>query len=650
MWRPSEIVVNRDILDDPITQHLIAQCPNIPVRHIGDSRSESIKAASTILTNAPDQMLPAIQAGKQVIHIAPVGSTTVDEFLIEDERMMCPAFDRLKFASNGCFYSCDWCFLKATYRAQQNYITVRVEYDKIKKQIHKRLSQTNKPVMFNTGELADSLAMEHLTKSVQEFVPYFAQTDNGYMYLLTKSTNIDAILDLEHNERTIVAWSLNADVISRRYEVGAPSLAERLNAARRVQDAGYPVRVRLDPILPVEGWQRIYAEAIEQIFAQLSPERITLGTLRFEKQFYNMRNTIFQDDNLKQIVGTMQGMLDKKGKSEGKYSFSDEQRIEMFRFAINEIRRHDENVAIALCKESVELWDKLGLSLSDLRCACVYGGENLEARDEVLEVRREAFDLESYLEGQELENRKLYTLPLQALSPDPEQPRKHIDETETDDLAQSIREHGVLQPILFRKDSEAGKLVIVSGERRYRASVKAEKTDIPAIYYAGDNVAEVALVENIQRQDLTPIEEAEALQRLQKEQKYSQSQLSSVIGKAVSTISEILSLNKLPEDIKSKCRESGAYSRRALVEVVKASTQEEMKTRFKKVAKGSMTSDQLRQDTRQPRSADAKILTALRALQTQLRDINLGALDAEKRNAVEDRLREVRQAINAKLT
>jgi spore photoproduct lyase len=101
----------------------------------------------------------------------------------------------LKLASNGCFYQCDWCYLKLTYRAAFPFITVRVQYDKIKRQIEKRLDEMNLSIIFNSGELADSLAMEHLTKAGREFIPWFGKTENGYLFMLTKSDNVDAILD-----------------------------------------------------------------------------------------------------------------------------------------------------------------------------------------------------------------------------------------------------------------------------------------------------------------------------------------------------------------------------------------------------------------------------------------------------------------------
>ena len=141
--------------------------------------------------------------------------------------------------------------------------------------------------------MADSLALDHLTRAGREFIPWFGRSGNGYLFMLTKSDNVDDILDLPHNGHTIVAWSMNNAAVSRKYEIGAPSFRRRLAAARKVQEAGYPLRIRLDPIVPFEGWENAYAETIKEIFSSVSPERITLGTLRFEKGFYNMRNTIF---------------------------------------------------------------------------------------------------------------------------------------------------------------------------------------------------------------------------------------------------------------------------------------------------------------------------------------------------------------------
>ena len=373
-WKPNEIIVHETVRDDPVTNYLLEQCPDISVKFVQSGIPKKIVETSNILSNTGDSMLDKILAGKNVMYIAPA-TNVVDTFTMEDDRMICPHFDRLKLASNGCFYQCDWCYLKLTYRAAFPFITIRAQYDKIKEQLHKRLNQTPASVIFNSGELADSLSMEHLTRVAREFIPWIGNTENGRLFMLTKSDNVDDILDLQHNKRTIIAWSINDETISKRFEIGAPSLDRRLKAAHKVQKAGYPLRIRLDPIVPFDGWREAYTDTIKRIFDKISPQRITLGTLRFEKGFYNMRDTFFTTGpTLPEYLDKMEPMFPpkkfrgtKKPKS-GKYSFPEKQRVEIFRFIINEIHKHSD-CKIALCKESASVWKKLKMSLS--RCSCV---------------------------------------------------------------------------------------------------------------------------------------------------------------------------------------------------------------------------------------------------------------------------------------
>ena len=321
-------------------------------------------------------MLNKILAGKKVLYVAPAPDDTVDEFTIPDDRMICPHFTRLKLASNGCFFRCDWCYLKLTYRAQFPYITVRANYPKIFSQIVRRTETSRTPVIFNTGELADSLALEHLTGAARAFIPRVANLVHTWLFMLTKTSRVNQILNLHHRGRTILTWSINAPKVSRKFEIGAPSFKKRLTAARRVQEAGYPLRLRLDPIVPINGWKKAYKETIHEIFDNVSPERITLGTLRFEEGFFNIRNSIFTTGkDLPQYLDKMKPMFPPKifpGSDRpkvGKYSFSERERIRIFDYVINEIQKHS-NCDIALCKESAPVWNELGLDLHQVKCVC----------------------------------------------------------------------------------------------------------------------------------------------------------------------------------------------------------------------------------------------------------------------------------------
>jgi spore photoproduct lyase len=374
-WKPKEIIVNNSVKHDPVTINIIKKCPNVPVKYVSDGRSNTIVNASVILRNTTSGMLDTILAGKRVLYIAPASTSSVDLFTMPDNRILCPHFNRIKWASS-CPFSCDWCYLKLTYRANRPFITVYVQHQKIKKQIKKRLQGASSPVSFNSGELADSLALEHLIGSAKYFITWFGKQDMGYLFMLTKSTNVNGILNLPHNGRTIIAWSINNDRVSRRFEIGAPSFRQRVRAARKVQDAGYRLRLRLDPIVPFNGWKQGYSETIKDIFKTLNPERITLGTLRFEKGFVGMRDSIFNSgDLLPQIVSGMKPMFPpinvqgKKNPSVGKFSFSENVRTIIFNFVIQEIRKHSD-CSIALCKESRAVWANVGLNSSQCDCVC----------------------------------------------------------------------------------------------------------------------------------------------------------------------------------------------------------------------------------------------------------------------------------------
>jgi ParB family chromosome partitioning protein len=163
---------------------------------------------------------------------------------------------------------------------------------------------------------------------------------------------------------------------------------------------------------------------------------------------------------------------------------------------------------------------------------------------------------------------KLVELRLETIRLNPDQPRKIFDEATIDELASSIEQHGLLQPITVKRIPEEDKYLLVTGERRYRAVQKLARPTITAIITDG-NADELAVIENLQREDLRPLEQAEALARLMESHGYTQEQLARVIGKARTTVTELLQLTALPPKIKEECRTSD-IPKSVLVEIVRA--------------------------------------------------------------------------------
>jgi len=160
---------------------------------------------------------------------------------------------------------------------------------------------------------------------------------------------------------------------------------------------------------------------------------------------------------------------------------------------------------------------------------------------------------------------------LSAIDVNPDQPRRFFDQNALEELAQSIRVHGILQPIILRPSQTQGRYRIVAGERRFRASMMAEQATIPAIIQelAPREAMEAALIENIQRRDLNPIETARALDSLMREHKQTQEQLAERLGMNRVTLTNTLRLLQLSEDIQNLVAGSGvsAGHARALLSV-----------------------------------------------------------------------------------
>ncbi|MEM7050686.1 MAG: ParB/RepB/Spo0J family partition protein [Acidobacteriota bacterium] len=200
-------------------------------------------------------------------------------------------------------------------------------------------------------------------------------------------------------------------------------------------------------------------------------------------------------------------------------------------------------------------------------------------------------------------------LPLAALEPDPLQPRKSMGDL--DDLVQSIQDKGILEPILVRPlesgDDDEMSFRIISGERRFRAAQAAGLYEVPVIEMevSEDEALEIALIENLQRKDLTPFEEAEGYRALAERHGYTHEAISEAVGKSRTVITESLSLLQMPPKVRTTAQALGLTSKSLLLEVLKAGSEEEMIKLLEDVATRGLSRDDLRQRMRTPRKEGA---------------------------------------------
>ena len=193
------------------------------------------------------------------------------------------------------------------------------------------------------------------------------------------------------------------------------------------------------------------------------------------------------------------------------------------------------------------------------------------------------------------------TIPIDKLAPNPNQPRAELgDLTE---LAESIAEKGILEPLLVRPSDVGGRFMIIAGERRYRAGLQVGLTELPCIELDVDDreVAEICLIENLQRKDLNPFEEADGLQALADRFGYTHEEIAKKIGKSRSSITETLSLATMPPEVRDQCRHADITAKSMLLQVVRQPSVREMSALVDRIKAGGLT----RADARRVRKGKA---------------------------------------------
>ncbi len=211
-------------------------------------------------------------------------------------------------------------------------------------------------------------------------------------------------------------------------------------------------------------------------------------------------------------------------------------------------------------------------------------------------------------------------VPLSAIDPDPAQPRKELGDLS--DLVDSIRDKGVLEPLLVRAvavarspsgEAHATRLsppryAIISGERRFRAALEAGLFEVPVIEMdvSEKEALEIALIENLQRKDLTAFEEAEGYQALGELHGYTQEQIGQAVGRSRSAIAEALSLLRIPAELRKEAQALGIESRSTLLEVAKVKSPEQMRALLESIGTRGLTRDDLRRNKRSGARGDSR--------------------------------------------
>jgi len=297
----------------------------------------------------------------------------------EESGIVCYPFWEL-VAAAGCPYRCAYCFLQGTlsYVFGRYPLTGAIfsNWRDMLPEVEQWLAHPS-PRMMVLGELQDGLAFDGAYKRLagrsltEMLIPLFAAQSRHKLLFLTKSVLLRHAKALPPSEQVLFSWSVNAERAAQRWEVGAPSPLRRLEAAKTMKDLGWPVRIRLDPMIPFDGWEQGYSEIIERI-NDLSPEMVTLGALRASTHLSRHAKAFGRDTSVFDLLTT-------RDPGGFKRRLPDELHLQMLRFAVERLDRS--KVKLALCKEHHSLWSALGLDFQG--CNCLLGpGDALAAADQ----------------------------------------------------------------------------------------------------------------------------------------------------------------------------------------------------------------------------------------------------------------------------
>ncbi|MEW6357058.1 MAG: spore photoproduct lyase family protein [Planctomycetota bacterium] len=273
------------------------------------------------------------------------------------KKTVCPNFNLFAHAG-GCGLSpnCSYCFLKSSL----SFLSKPVVYNNVAEMEGQVLHWIRRDdlvsYVLNTGNLSDSLAFEQARPFIGRIIELFREHAERpgrphTLLIVTKGgmKHIRPLLEREPCPNVIVSFSVNCSEAAHDHEKGAPTPANRLNAAKTLMDQGWRVRIRIDPM--IRGYE--YSDLVEQV-AELAPERVTLGLIRVER---NLEGRIPEE--------LMDGLVLAKGEDMRRYPAGE--RVAIFRPAVERLR----NVcSVGLCEETPEVWDALRLDRENKTCNC----------------------------------------------------------------------------------------------------------------------------------------------------------------------------------------------------------------------------------------------------------------------------------------
>lgn len=331
---PEILYIEEKVLDHPFTKRILSKLSDVPQEIVEDYKQIGLNKDFRDRANEDKNCLALAEKKGEVLKN--VGRMEENQYYL--------------FHEIDCKYDCEYCYLQ--YYFNTKVPVIFVNRDEVLFQIEDILKNTDSPY-FHVGEVCDSLAFDELTEFSKDIGMLFSKYPNGTVEFRTKSTNVENLITLDDVPSNVIpSWTFSPEYICETLEHKTPKLNDRLSAAKRCQDAGYTVGVRLDPLFRYENWEEDYKAMVISLLETLDPEKIdyiTLGSIKLHKNLLDAVRTRFPESPV--ILGEIVPSVD------GKYRYIKFDRVDMYKKMVSWIREIYKNIRIELSLESEDIKD-----------------------------------------------------------------------------------------------------------------------------------------------------------------------------------------------------------------------------------------------------------------------------------------------------
>jgi len=342
VFQIERIYLDEKAREDELSRLLLERLPHVPVEIVSEKKP-LIKEA--LLLRDP------LAVGKKRLFVTRFHGRRLKPCPGTSNHICCGY--KVINAVTNCPMDCSYCVLQVY--LNNPFLTVYVNWEDLLGEMEAFIEGSPGSILrLGTGELSDSLALEPVFPVSERLVPFFGRKDRAILELKTKSREVDHLLRLDHRGKTVVSWSLNPPSVISKEERNTASLEERIEAASRCQQAGYPLGFHFDPLIYYKGWERGYEETIHRLFRSVDPRGViwvSLGGFRYPPDLKRIVKERFPETGI--FLGEMFPGKD------GKFRYLREIRVEMYRKVLGWLREADRELFVYLCMESKEVWKEV---------------------------------------------------------------------------------------------------------------------------------------------------------------------------------------------------------------------------------------------------------------------------------------------------